>query len=133
MILGIGVDIIDATRFTRWLDDPYLLGRYFRPEEIVAVQEKGAGARQSLAARFAAKEAFGKALGTGLQGFSLKDVEVASSRNGKPELFLHGPALSLVEGRAAPDDARVHLSLSHDGDLAVAMVVLEAVPKGRRE
>jgi holo-[acyl-carrier protein] synthase len=78
----------------------------------------------SLAARFAAKEAFGKALGTGLSGIVLKDIMVVNNYNGKPELSVSGTALAALE-KAGAD--RVHVSLTHERDTAIAVVILEKV------
>jgi len=87
------------------------------------VRERGQGMVRSLAARFAAKEAFGKALGTGLSGIDLKDIMVLNRADEKPSLHLEGSALDAMKAAGA---GRVHLSLTHDGDTAIAMVVLEA-------
>jgi holo-[acyl-carrier protein] synthase len=100
------------------------LERYFHPDELSEALSRGRGAELSLAARFAAKEAFGKALGTGLAGIVLKDVMVASSYNGKPEIRVEGTAKAALEKTGAD---RVHLSLTHETDNAIAMVILETV------
>jgi len=97
-----------------WQSIRGLLERYFHPQELAVALSKGPGADLSLAARFAAKEAFGKALGTGLTGIVLKDIMVVNRHNGKPEIHVSGTA-------------RIHLSLTHDHDNAVAMVVLEEI------
>lgn len=122
MIAGIGIDIVRVDRMERWRENPGLLERYFHPEELFAALAKGRGAALSLAARFAAKEAFGKALGTGLAELELKDIKVKNNENGKPELIVSGTALSALEKNGA---VRIHLSLTHEKDNAVAMVVLE--------
>ncbi|MDR3201221.1 MAG: holo-ACP synthase, partial [Spirochaetales bacterium] len=70
---------------------------------------------------FAAKEAFGKALGTGLAGFELKDVEVFRAE-GRPELRLSGGAQEALKNLGGE---KVFLSLSHEADIAAAMVVIE--------
>lgn len=125
MIFGIGTDIADIGRFQRFLDNDNapLLRRLFtqRERETCLTRKKGAAA--CLAARFAAKEAFLKALGTGLRdGLSWHDMEVVNDGLGKPELLLSGRALERYrEGNIG----RLLLSLSHDGGCAVAMVVLE--------
>jgi holo-[acyl-carrier protein] synthase len=106
----------------RWHSIPGLLERYFHPEELSAVLEKGAGADLSLAARFAAKEALGKALGTGLAGIVLKDIMVKNCFNGRPEVRVFGTARRALEKIGA---RRVHISLTHEQDNAIAMVVLE--------
>jgi holo-[acyl-carrier protein] synthase len=76
----------------------------------------------SLAARFAAKEAFGKALGTGLAGIVLKDIMVKNRHNGQPVVLVSGTALSALRNRGA---GKIHISLTHERDNAIAMVVLE--------
>jgi holo-[acyl-carrier protein] synthase len=123
MIVGIGVDVVHVDRLKRWLGIPGLPERYFHPDELSSALAKGTGAELSLAARFAAKEAFGKALGTGLAGIVLKDIMVVNRHNGRPEIGIFGTALSALH-RCGAD--RVHLSLTHERDNAIAMVVLEA-------
>ena len=122
MISGIGVDIVQVRRMKRWLEVPGLPERYFHQDELSASFAKGKRAGESLAGRFAAKEAFGKALGTGLAGIELKDIIVVNNRNGKPDIKVTGTALSTL-GQNGADT--VHLSISHERDNAVAMVVLE--------
>ncbi|MDR1107002.1 MAG: holo-ACP synthase [Treponema sp.] len=122
MIVGIGVDVVHVGRLVRWHSIPGLLERYFHPDELITVRSKGGGADLSLAARFAAKEAFGKALGTGLAGIVLKDIRVVNSHNGRPEITLFGTALDALKESGA---SRVHISLTHEKDNAIAMVVLE--------
>ncbi|MDR0629780.1 MAG: holo-ACP synthase [Treponema sp.] len=126
MIIGIGVDVVHAYRLKRWQTIPGLLERYFHPAELRTALSRGSGAALSLAARFAAKEAFGKALGMGLSGIVLKDIMVVNQHNGKPEIQLFGTALRALEQSGAH---RVHLSLTHERDNAIAMVVLEAFPE----
>jgi len=111
-------------RLKRWLDTPGLLERYFHPLELEASFSKGDGCACSLAARFAAKEAFGKALGTGLAGIVLKDIMVINSRNGRPEIRVVDTALDALENSGAN---RAHLSLTHEREYAAAMVVLEVL------
>jgi holo-[acyl-carrier protein] synthase len=123
VIVGIGVDVVHVKRMARWHAIPGLLERYFHPRELSAVLGKGAGADLSLAARFAAKEAYGKALGTGLAGIVLKDIMVFNSFHGRPEVRLFGTAQKALERSGA---RRIHISLTHEQDNAIAMVVLEA-------
>ena len=122
MITGIGVDVVHVNRMERWRKIPGLLERYFHPDELTAVMAKGRGIELSLAARFAAKEAFGKALGTGLAWIVLKDIMVKNRHNGLPEIVVFGTALDALNQSGA---GRIHLSLTHERDNAVAMVVLE--------
>ncbi|MDR1174391.1 MAG: holo-ACP synthase [Treponema sp.] len=122
MIVGIGIDMVRIDRLRRWVDMPGLLERYFHSDELVSVMSKGSGKASSLAARFAAKEAFGKALGTGLLGIVLKDIMVLNRNNGRPEIKVFGTALKALRESGA---SRVHVSLAHEHDNAVAMVILE--------
>ncbi len=134
MILGTGIDIVHVKRLETWGEK--ICARWFHPAEYEAACSRGTGKALSLAARFAAKEAFGKALGTGLSGMNLRDIEVANSDSGKPVMVLHGTArealsrvvagepFALNNGREA-DGLRVHLSLTHDEGNAVAMVIIE--------
>ncbi|MDR2740801.1 MAG: holo-ACP synthase [Treponema sp.] len=123
MIIGIGVDVVHVERLKRWLKIPGLPERYFHPEELASALAKGRGMELSLAARFAAKEAFGKALGTGLAGIVLKDIMVANRHNGRPEIEVFGTACAALKKSGA---GRIHVSLTHERDNAIAMIVLEA-------
>ncbi|MDR1626380.1 MAG: holo-ACP synthase [Spirochaetia bacterium] len=122
MILGTGIDIVRVRRLERWRDIPGLCERWFHPRELAYSRRRGKGEAESLAARFAAKEAFGKALGTGLAGFGLRELEVFAEGGGGPGLRLSGRALEALRGMGG---RRVFLSLSHDKDNAIAMVIIE--------
>jgi holo-[acyl-carrier protein] synthase len=122
LISGIGIDIVHVRRIQHWLDVPGLVERFFHPQEIADARARGAGCPLSLAARFAAKEAFGKALGTGLSGIKLKDIQVINNYNGKPDMILHGTALERFRRTGA---SRVLVSLTHESENAVAVVVIE--------
>ncbi|MDR3166362.1 MAG: holo-ACP synthase [Treponema sp.] len=124
MIVGIGVDVVHVHRLERWRNTPGLLERYFHPVELSAAFAKGNGINLALAARFAAKEAFGKALGTGLTGIVLKDIRVVNRHNGKPEVEVFGTAKRALDQSGA---GKVHISLTHERDNAIAMVVLETL------
>lgn len=124
MICGTGVDIVDITRFERFVAEgnEALFRRVFTDREREYCEARKQSA-QHYALRFAAKEAFLKALGTGLRdGLSWKDMEVVNDALGKPELVLHGKA---VERGAALGLSNTFVSLSHDGSFGVAMVILE--------
>ena len=122
MIVGIGIDIVSVRRIKPWLDQPKLCKKYFHPEELETVHLRKAASPQALAARFAAKEAFGKALGTGFAGLRLTDIWVTNSGNGCPKLVIEGQAKDLLANKGVN---RVHLSLSHEKDFAIAQVILE--------
>jgi holo-[acyl-carrier protein] synthase len=126
MISGIGTDIVAVERFQRFLDEnnTALLQRLFTQyERDLCTKRKDSAS--CLAARFAAKEAFLKALGTGLRdGISWLDMEVVLNNLGKPDLLLTGRAYELFESQGL---SRSFVSLSHDGGNAIAMVVLETL------
>ncbi len=122
VIVGTGIDFVTISRIAPWLEDEKLCRRFFHEEELAEVQSRGAAAPSSLAARFAAKEAFAKALGTGFAGLALKQICVVSEKSGKPSLRVEGSARKAMEAAGA---ARIHLSLTHEGDLAAAQVILE--------
>ena len=123
MIIGIGIDIVQTERIERWLEKPKLLEKFFHAEEIAyAFTGKKKNAAQALSARFAAKEAFSKALGTGFSGISIKDILIINRENGKPEIKLFATAQKALEESGAD---RVHISLSHEKNNAIAMIILE--------
>ncbi len=116
MIVGIGVDIIDIPRFEQTIErTPRLLERLFAPAE------RGLKPR-SLAARYAAKEALIKALG-GSDGVHWIEIEVTPEASGRPWFTLTGSTAAVVSARGITG---LHLSMSHDADLAVAYVVAES-------
>lgn len=122
-IKGIGVDLAKIPRMRkvieRWADR--FLRRVFTDEEIAYCQRRRDPVPH-LAARFAAKEAGLKALGTGLRmGVRWKELEVRRERGEAPRLVLSGRTRALARAKGAQ---RVFLSLTHDGDYALAQVVL---------
>jgi holo-[acyl-carrier protein] synthase len=126
MILGIGIDLVDVERIRRLLGEEHAeaaRARLFTPAEL-ELAGHGAAAVESLAARFAAKEAAMKALGTGWSGgVGFRDVEVGRDASGAPTLALTGAA---GERARALGVARCHVSLTHTKELAQAIVVLES-------
>lgn len=124
MIRGTGIDIVEIGRFERFVRENNfaLLERLFTKNERAFCSNRKKIA-ECYATRFAAKEAFLKALGTGLrEGISWSDIEVVSDALGKPELRLSGRAEELFRERGF---SSCFLSLSHDGGIAAAMVLLE--------
>jgi holo-[acyl-carrier protein] synthase len=115
MILGIGVDLVDVARFeTAIANTPKLKERLFTDGE------KSLNG-YSLAARFAAKEALMKAVGKA-QGLSFQEVQIVKDENGKPSFELSGQSEKTVFAKGI---ANLHLSLSHDGQMAIAYVIAE--------
>jgi holo-[acyl-carrier protein] synthase len=124
MILGVGIDLVEIPRLEkaleRWGDR--LIKRIFTHDEWRACASRTKLA-ECLAGRFAAKEAFFKALGTGLaQGMSWTDVEIVRGEDSEPRIHTRGKAHELVRNRGM---RRIWLSLSHQGEYSVAAVVLE--------
>ena len=123
MILGIGIDFVTVSRIAHWLDDDALCHRFFHSDELDVIRSRGTEAASSMAGRFAAKEAFAKALGTGFAGLTLKEIKVENDRYGRPLLALEGSALDAMKRIGA---VRAHLSITHEENLAAAQVILEA-------
>ena len=124
MIRGIGVDIVKVERIEKAVErwGYRFLKRVFTPAEIERCQKRARPA-QCLALRFAAKEAFAKALGLGMrEGLRWRDIEVVHDNFGKPDLLLHNQAQRLLEDVEA---SRTWLSLSDERESALAVVVLE--------
>ena len=122
MVIGLGIDAVDIGRIRRWMETPGLPARFFHPQELIEVQSRGQMIAHSLAARFAAKEAYGKALGTGLRDITLKNILVINNPDGKPELVLFGDALISFQ---RTEGTHIHLSLTHEHTIAIACVILE--------
>ena len=121
MVEGVGIDIVEISRIQRSIEDygDLFTRKVFTGEEKAYCSEKPFP-YQHFAARFAAKEAFSKATGTGWDdSFSWQEVEVVNEASGKPNLRLSG--LTLVNF----GEKKVFLSLSHSGDYVTAVVVIE--------
>lgn len=123
-VVGIGSDIIAVHRIGDLMDryGDRFLQRCYRPAEIEYIQQRGRGAALSAAARWAAKEALLKALGTNVQTIPYRDVEVVRDPLGPVTLQLHGKAAQAASQRGA---FHWHLALSHEKDYALATVILE--------
>lgn len=125
MIIAIGIDVVEISRmeevFTR--QGERFRTRVFTEAEIEYCEGR-ASRLESYAARFAAKEAVMKALGTGwAEGIAWRDIEVTRTETGVPGLCLRGRALELFGERGA---RKAHLSLTHSRDVAMAQVIFEA-------
>jgi holo-[acyl-carrier protein] synthase len=124
MILGMGIDLVEIPRFERALDrwGLRLADRLFSDEEWEACGRR-ARPGECLAAGFAAKEAFLKALGTGLSGgIQWRDVELVRGRGAAPSIRIRGKAHEVFHGMGME---RIWVSLSHEGTFSVAAVVIE--------
>lgn len=128
MIFGIGTDISDVRRFEKWVKEPDFFLRFFNQNEQFEgnLQKNTGAACRHYAARFAAKEAFSKALGTGFTGLKLNDFYVAKTKDGKPFLKFGEETLKILKTKAG-EKFNVQLSISHEKDYAVAFVIIESL------
>ncbi len=125
MIIGTGIDLVEVPRILRSIErfGDRFLRRIFTDAEIAYCRARASSA-ESFAARFAAKEAGAKALGTGIQhGVSWKELEVRRAPGSRPTLVLSGRARAIAGQLGV---TRVSLSLTHTASLAMASVHLEA-------
>lgn len=118
MEMALGIDIVEIGRVRKVLErhPERFLRRVYTPEEVAFCR----GRVSELAARFAAKEAVMKALGTGARGLAWREIEILPNRRGKPLVYLHGAAKQRGETIGLRG---VDVSLTHDADLAIAAVV----------
>ena len=118
MELAVGIDVILISRVRKVLErhPERFLQRVYTPEEVAFCR----GRVHELAARFAGKEAVMKALGTGARGLSWREIEILPNRRGKPLVYLHGDARKRGETIGLRG---VDISLTHEGDVAIAAVV----------
>ena len=125
MIVSTGIDIVEVYRIAETIErTPRFAERVFTNAERDYCDSKGAAAAQSYAGRFAAKEAFLKALKTGWRGkITWHDIEIVNDDQGVPSLNLTGEASTLFENTGA---TAVHLSISHTTEHAVAHVFFES-------
>jgi holo-[acyl-carrier protein] synthase len=122
MIIGVGIDVVPVARFAEAMErTPSMAARLFTPAELVT-QHGEPRTAESLAARFAAKEALAKALGAG-GGMHWADAEVLTDDAGRPSLAVRG---TVAERAASLGVTRWHVSLSHDGGIASATVIAES-------
>lgn len=113
---GIGIDIIEIDRIKEAIENygDKFLKRVFTARELSYCRNRRALKLPELAVRFAAKEAYAKALGTGLKGIRWKEIEIVNNNKGKPHISLKGKI-----------QHKIHVSLSHSRDSAVASVFIE--------
>lgn len=122
MIQGIGTDVVQIDRMEKSLSSPAFWRRVFGPQERQwLAQLAPSRQKQSAAANFAAKEAFLKAIGTGIGGFELGEIQVLRQPSGAPCFALLGQAAQWAQEQKV----QAHLSLAHDGGIAQAFVILE--------
>lgn len=121
-VSGVGIDLVEVSRIEEAVGrfGDRFLERVYTEDELAYCLER-ARPHVHLAARFAAKEAISKALGTGWRGFSWRDIEISNDELGAPRADLCGRAAKIL---AKSGGARVLLSISHTKDLAMAQVII---------
>ncbi|PYP11945.1 MAG: holo-[acyl-carrier-protein] synthase [Gemmatimonadetes bacterium] len=124
MIVGIGIDVVDPERLSRVLDS--IGERVFTARELAACAGR-ADRIQALAARFAAKEACLKALGTGVDEGALRHVEIVPGDGGPPQLRVSGALAARARERRV---RTAHVSMTHERGVAAAVVILEGTTTG---
>jgi len=125
MILGIGIDLCGVERVRRMLRDhgDRFLERTFTPAEVAYARRRKKGFEETLAGRFAAKEAVMKALGTGWRdGVEFLGIEILNEPGGKPYVVLHSATAEKAKSLGV---AAWHVTITHTEDLAIASAVAE--------
>lgn len=122
MLVGVGCDVIEIERVRKACERETFVQRVFAPEEIAYCRSRGKQASASFAARFAAKEAVLKALGTGLRGGELTEIVITNDELGKPSVQLLGYHGQLA---AKLGVKKIAISMSHSRETALAYVVME--------
>lgn len=134
MILGLGCDIVQISRFDK--GDDFLqrfMCKHFTATEIKEIEQKNGipnydELKIAVATRFAAKEAMSKALGTGFRnGIALKDIEVVHDSQGKPEIILYNQALARAYEISNQQNFKIHLTLSNERAYANAVAIIEKI------
>ena len=121
MIIGVGVDLVAISRMGNAIHTPGFLERVFTEFELSYYENSGKR-KETLAGIFAVKEAMAKALGTGIGAVGCRSVEVLHTEQGAPYVALHDTALDRM---VAIGGKKIFVSISHEGDMAMAQVVLE--------
>ena len=123
-IFGIGTDIIKISRIKRSIKNKVFLSRVFNEKEIIRCK-KLRNSSNCYAKRFAAKEAFSKALGTGIsRGINLNEIIILNNQNGKPYIKLNNKTKTIIDKKFKKKAYKISLSLSDENDYAVAFVTI---------
>ncbi len=123
-MLLVGIDLVEINRIEKSIKNPRFCSRVLGKTEYSQLEMRGFPV-QSIAASFSAKEAFSKALGTGLRGFSMDEVELLRGADGRPCLSLSGRALEIANSR----NLRFSVSVTHTRLYAAAVVIGEEKKK----
>ncbi|MEK6793427.1 MAG: holo-ACP synthase [Spirochaetota bacterium] len=130
MLIGIGIDIVDNERMRRNMKNMRFLKRVFTAGELSYFRAK-ANAYQSVAASFAAKEAFFKALGTGIlsAGLAVRDIGIAREKGGRPYIEASERVLKYIKRTFGASSVRIHISIAHEKAYSVAVAVIESATR----
>ena len=116
--MGTGIDILKISRVKKLVENEKFLSKIFSQKEIEYFKTRNFNI-STVAGNFCAKEAFSKAIGTGILGFSHKDIEILHKESGAPYIKLYNSAQEIF------GNGNIHLSLSHSREYATAVVVIE--------
>lgn len=124
MILGVGVDIVENERMRKNVGNTAFLERIFSDDEIAYLNKK-ARKTEALSAHYAVKEAFFKAVGTGIaEGLGFKDIVIAHEENGRPFITHNEKVDAYLKKKFPCKTITTHLSLSHETTYSVAIAII---------
>jgi holo-[acyl-carrier protein] synthase len=117
--MEVGTDIIEVARIAESIQNPGFLTRVYSDEEIEIIQNrKGRKSAETASGRFCVKEAFSKALGTGIRNFNMNEISTLNDELGKPYITLKGNAKKILGNR------KTAVSISHTAEYATAVVII---------
>lgn len=121
MIIGVGVDIVQVDRIQKNIEKQKFIDKVYTDKEKEYLTKRKFN-HQTAAGLFAAKEAVSKALGTGISGFSITDIEIVKDEFDKPEILLYNNALKISKDKGID---KINISISHEKEYAIAFAVAE--------
>ena len=126
-ILGIGTDIVKNTRIKRLLKTKKFISRIFSQKEIKKSQNLS-NKTSYFSKKFAAKEAFLKAVGTGItEGINFKDITVTNTNNGKPKILINSKIKKFVRQKLTKKKINIFVSISDEAEYSISLVIIEAI------
>ena len=125
--IGIGVDIVDNNRIKSLIKNKKFVSRIFSKKEIT-ISKKYLNKTNFFSKRFAAKESFAKALGTGFRNnLNLKDIEIINDKLGKPYYFISPKIKKLIKKKKKIKNFQLFLSISDEKDYSVAFTIIQKI------
>ena len=126
-ILGIGTDIVKNTRIKKLLKTKNFINRIFSQKEIKKSQNLS-NKTSYFSKKFAAKEAFLKAVGTGItEGINFKDITVTNTNNGKPKILINSKIKKFVRQKLTKKKINIFVSISDEAEYSISLVIIEAI------